>query len=103
MKAATPSARAASRHVASCYSGWATAVAVARVGAPVVVNGRSEACVRGAIERLRGSVADGVIGGPAADLGTADGCAAVIAHVAEVDVLVNNMGIFGPKAFEAIS
>jgi len=83
--------------------GFATALALAREGAHVVVNGRTEARVHAAIERIRGSVADAVIEGVAADLGTADGCAALIAHVADVDVLVNNMGIFEPKAFEAIS
>src|SRR5689334_21760382 len=83
--------------------GFATALALAREGAHVVVNGRTEARVHAAIERIRGSFADSVIDGVAADLGSADGCAALTAQVADVDVLVNNMGIFEPKAFEAIS
>jgi len=41
--------------------------------------------------------------GVAADLATADGCAAVVAAQPSVDILVNNMGIFEPKPFEAIT
>src|SRR5205085_311510 len=42
------------------------------------------------------------VSGVAADLGTAAGCAELVAAVAEVDVLVNNVGIFEPKPFEEI-
>jgi NAD(P)-dependent dehydrogenase (short-subunit alcohol dehydrogenase family) len=38
----------------------------------------------------------------AADLGSASGCARLIAEVPEVDVLVNNVGIFEPKPVEVI-
>ena len=34
-----------------------------------------------------------------ADLGTAEGCAALIAAVPRADILVNNVGIYGPKPF----
>jgi NAD(P)-dependent dehydrogenase (short-subunit alcohol dehydrogenase family) len=37
-------------------------------------------------------------GGP----GYAEGCAQLTAQLSEVDVLVNNLGIFEPKAFEQI-
>lgn len=83
--------------------GFATAQALAREGAHVVVNGRTDARVRAAMDRIRASVGSALVDGVAADLGTADGCAAVIAHTPQVDVLVNNMGIFEPKAFDAIS
>src|SRR6185369_4824110 len=42
------------------------------------------------------------IDGVAADLAGAEGCRRLIAAVPAVDVLVNNMGIFEPKPFEAI-
>lgn len=83
--------------------GFATAQALAREGAHVVVNGRTEARVRGAMDRIRETVDTAVVDGIAADLSNAEGCAAVIAHTAQVDVLVNNMGIFEPRAFESIS
>jgi len=38
----------------------------------------------------------------AADLSGAEGCAALIRAVPELDVLVNNVGIFEPKPFEEI-
>jgi NAD(P)-dependent dehydrogenase (short-subunit alcohol dehydrogenase family) len=41
--------------------------------------------------------------GVAADLGGAEGCARVTRQVAELDILVNNVGIFEPKPFEQIS
>ncbi len=40
--------------------------------------------------------------GIAADLGTAEGVAKVVRHLPEVDILVNNVGIFEPKPFEEI-
>ena len=38
----------------------------------------------------------------AADLSGADGCSALIQAVPDLDVLVNNVGIFEPKPFEEI-
>src|SRR5207253_7175038 len=40
--------------------------------------------------------------GIAEDLGSADGCRRLIGYLPEVDVLVNNLGIFEPKPFEQI-
>lgn len=83
--------------------GYAAAEALAREGASVIVNGRTPARVAHAVERLVGAVAGANVQGVAADVATAEGCAAVISAHPEVDVLVNNMGIFEPKAFEAIT
>lgn len=58
-------------------------------GATVWVNGRDPGRTAAAAERLGGRPAPG-------DVGTAEGCAAVVAAVPEVDVLVNNAGIFEP-------
>jgi NAD(P)-dependent dehydrogenase (short-subunit alcohol dehydrogenase family) len=44
----------------------------------------------------------GAAHGIAADLGTESGAAAVITRFPEVDILINNLGIFEPKAFEEI-
>jgi NAD(P)-dependent dehydrogenase (short-subunit alcohol dehydrogenase family) len=82
--------------------GLATALLLAREGAHVTVNGRSEARVAAAVERLRGEVGGAVVAGIAADLSGAAGCRDLIARLAEVDVLVNNLGIFEPKPFEQI-
>jgi NAD(P)-dependent dehydrogenase (short-subunit alcohol dehydrogenase family) len=58
-------------------------------GATVWVNGRDPGRTAAAAERLGARPAPGYVG-------TADGCAAVVAAVRDVDVLVNNAGIFVP-------
>jgi NAD(P)-dependent dehydrogenase (short-subunit alcohol dehydrogenase family) len=82
--------------------GWATARALAAEGAHVVVNGRTPQRVEAAVSRLRGELPSAQVQGIAADLGTAEGCAQLTAQLPEVDVLVNNLGIFEPKTFEQI-
>lgn len=82
--------------------GYAIAQALLRQGARVVVNGRSDERVRAAAERLRGVAADADVQGIAADLADDGGANRLIAAVPEVDVLVNNVGIFEPKPFDEI-
>ena len=82
--------------------GLATARALANEGAHVTVNGRTKARVGDAVERLRGELPSGTVDGIAADLGSGDGCRALIGSLPDVDVLVNNLGIFEPKPFEEI-
>jgi NAD(P)-dependent dehydrogenase (short-subunit alcohol dehydrogenase family) len=82
--------------------GFATAEALAREGARVIINGRTSTRVDAAVTRLRKSVARADIRGIAADVATAAGCDSVIQAFPDVDVLVNNMGIFAPKPFEDI-
>jgi NAD(P)-dependent dehydrogenase (short-subunit alcohol dehydrogenase family) len=82
--------------------GYATAKALALEGAHVIVNGRTDARVRAAVDELGRTAPGTVIEGVAADLSDAIGCEAVISKVPELDVLVNNMGVFEPKPFEEI-
>jgi NAD(P)-dependent dehydrogenase (short-subunit alcohol dehydrogenase family) len=83
--------------------GYATARSLAREGAHVTLNGRTKARVDAAVAALRQDVSGATPGGIAADLGTRTGCEDVTAALPDVDVLVNNVGIFEPKAFAAIS
>jgi len=83
--------------------GYSTAEGLAREGATVIVNGRGEERVTAAVARIRERVPNADVHGFAADFGTAAGCAAVTARYPDLDVLVNNMGIFEPKPFEAIT
>jgi NAD(P)-dependent dehydrogenase (short-subunit alcohol dehydrogenase family) len=83
--------------------GFATARALASEGAHVTLNGRTEARVFAAVERLQRAIPDATVKGIAADLGTGDGCRALIGQLPDLDVLVNNMGIFEPKPFEQIT
>jgi NAD(P)-dependent dehydrogenase (short-subunit alcohol dehydrogenase family) len=82
--------------------GFATARALANEGAHVTLNGRTEARVGDAVDRIRRELSNATVDGIAADLSSGDGCRALIGHLPEVDVLVNNLGIFEPKPFEQI-
>lgn len=83
--------------------GLAAARALAREGARVILNGRTQARVDAAVAAIRADLPGAHIGGVAADLGTAAGCEDVIDQVPVVDILVNNVGIFEPKPFEEIT
>ncbi|ROS73763.1 NAD(P)-dependent dehydrogenase (short-subunit alcohol dehydrogenase family) [Curtobacterium sp. PhB130] len=74
--------------------GLAIAVDLARAGASVVVNGRGEDGVARAVEHVRGAVPGAVVEGVAADLATEAGATTMAERVRDVDVLVNNLGIF---------
>ena len=81
--------------------GLAIATALAQEGADVVINGRTEARVEEAVAKVR-AVAKGSVSGIAADAGTRGGAESLVARSGEIDVLVNNLGIFEPKAFGEI-
>jgi NAD(P)-dependent dehydrogenase (short-subunit alcohol dehydrogenase family) len=74
--------------------GLAIAEGLAGSGARVVVNGRTAARVDEAVAQLR-SAPDADVVGIAADVTTADGVAELVSELPDVDVLINNLGIFG--------
>lgn len=74
--------------------GFATAEALLKAGATVVVSGRSEERVAEAVGKLSGN---GDVRGIAADIATAEGAADLVTRLPDVDVLVNNMGIYGAQ------
>jgi NAD(P)-dependent dehydrogenase (short-subunit alcohol dehydrogenase family) len=76
--------------------GLAIATALAKEGAAVIVNGRTQERVDQAV------LGSGAAHGIAADLGTEAGARAVIGRFPAVDILVNNLGIFEPKPYEQI-
>jgi len=82
--------------------GLATGRALAIEGAMVTVNGRTEVRVADAVKRLLGEVPGAKVDGIAVDLSTRDGCQELIRRLSDVDVLVNNLGIFEPKPFDQI-
>lgn len=77
--------------------GYAIAAGLARAGATVVVNGRSDERVEQAVRSLSGDRDAAAVRGVAADVGSAEGCQALIAAEPDVDILVNNAGVFGPQ------
>lgn len=79
--------------------GRAIAEGLARAGAAVVINGRTQARVDAALREMRALLPLAELDGIAADVATADGCAALIAHAPDVDILVNNAGTAHPNNF----
>jgi NAD(P)-dependent dehydrogenase (short-subunit alcohol dehydrogenase family) len=77
--------------------GYAIAEALAKEGARVVVNGRTQAAVTEAASKI-GHGAMGFAG----DLSNAAQAAELARKFPDVDILVNNLGIFEPKPFEEI-
>jgi NAD(P)-dependent dehydrogenase (short-subunit alcohol dehydrogenase family) len=73
--------------------GLAIAEGLAGSGARVAVNGRSADRVAKAVAWLQ--EAGGDVVGVAADVSTEDGVAQLVAELPAVDILVNNLGIFG--------
>lgn len=82
--------------------GFAIAQSLATEGAHVCVNGRTQKRVDAAMATIRSHAATAKLDGIAADFSGSAGAEAVIARVPEVDVLVNNVGIFEPKPFTEI-
>jgi NAD(P)-dependent dehydrogenase (short-subunit alcohol dehydrogenase family) len=81
--------------------GLAIAKGLAAEGASVVVTGRAQASVDAALKRIRETVPDAKLVGIVADCATAAGAKAVFDKVADLDILVNNLGIYGRNpAFE---
>ncbi|MDA3630111.1 SDR family NAD(P)-dependent oxidoreductase [Saccharopolyspora sp. WRP15-2] len=75
--------------------GFSIARGLAGAGADVVVNGRSEATVTAAADKIRQEFPDVAVRAAAADVTTEDGADRVVELAGGVDVLVNNLGIFG--------
>ena len=82
--------------------GFAAALGLAREGAEIIVNGRCESRAEVAAQRIREQVPGAEVRTVATDLSSAEGCNALIQAVPDLDVLVNNVGIFEPKPFEEI-
>jgi NAD(P)-dependent dehydrogenase (short-subunit alcohol dehydrogenase family) len=79
--------------------GLASAIGLAQMGAEIIVNGRENAAVTEAMAKVREAAPSAKVHAAAFDLGNAEGCDALVAQFAHVDILVNNLGIYEPKGF----
>jgi len=79
--------------------GFAVASALSAEGVRVIVNGRSATRVDAAVDRLRTAWPDSSPRGIVADFGDPASVQRLLAGLGEVDVLVNNVGLFGLTAF----
>lgn len=76
---------------------------LAREGAHVIVNGRSAAAVDAAIDDIANSVPGARLTTLVADNGSAAGCARSIEQAGDVDILVNNLGVYEAVPFRDVS
>ncbi|WP_315765010.1 MULTISPECIES: SDR family oxidoreductase [unclassified Bradyrhizobium] len=79
--------------------GFAIAKGLAGSGAEVVLNGRSRDRVDAAVAKLKAAHSDAKVRGVAGDVATVAGCNEIVTALPEVDILINNAGIFEPKDF----
>ncbi|MFI2104465.1 SDR family NAD(P)-dependent oxidoreductase [Isoptericola sp. NPDC019693] len=83
--------------------GHAVAEVLLTEGASVVVNGRTEDGVTTAVGRLRDAVPGADVTGIAADFGDPAQVVRLLGELGEVDVLVNNVGVFDVQPFQDVS
>jgi len=83
--------------------GFAIATALAAEGAKVIINGRTDDRVAEAIDKIRAKHPKAQLEAFAGDLSQADEVTEVNVRFPEVDILVNNLGMYEPKPFEKIT
>ena len=81
--------------------GFAIASALAAEGARVIVNGRLQASVDEAAARITAATGAPVLGFPG-DLSSATVAEALVEKYPDIEILINNLGIFEPTPFEEI-
>jgi NAD(P)-dependent dehydrogenase (short-subunit alcohol dehydrogenase family) len=79
--------------------GYGIAKALCDLGAEVGINGRTAERVDAALAKLSGEASGGKAFAAVGDVSDAAGAQALLAAVPDVDILVNNTGIFEPKPF----
>ena len=83
--------------------GFAIAKTLAAEGARVIVNGRTEKRVQEAMASIRSTVPAAALEPLVADLSQASAVADAVKRFPEAEILVNNLGVYVPRAFEKIS
>lgn len=81
--------------------GYAIAEALAREGVQVILNGRSQAGVDEAVTKIKATTGKDTLSF-AGDLSSAKSAEALIRQHPNIEILINNLGIFEPKPFEDI-
>jgi NAD(P)-dependent dehydrogenase (short-subunit alcohol dehydrogenase family) len=83
--------------------GFAIAAALAGEGAKVIINGRTDDRVAEAIQKIQKLHPNAKLEAFAGDLSTVDDVTEVYERFPDVEVLVNNLGTYEPKAFDKIT
>jgi len=83
--------------------GLAIATALAGEGAEVIINGRTDDRVAEAIEKIRAKHARAKLRAFAGDLSQVEAVTEVVSRFREIDILVNNLGVYEPKTFDKLT
>lgn len=83
--------------------GFAIAKQLVKEGASVILNGRSRQKIDLAIKSLQQEYPDRQISGIAADFSNSEEVGSLINSLPPIDILINNVGIFELKSFDAIT
>lgn len=82
--------------------GFAIADRLLREGAAVVINGRTKERIEQSVSLLQQKHPQSDVSGVAADFSRSEDVASLINQISQVDILINNVGIFEPKPFTEI-
>lgn len=80
--------------------GYAIARGLAKEGVQVYINGRSQAKLDEAVQAIADEVPGATVKGIVADFSKVEEVNSLIAALPEVDILVNNVGVYGDQPFE---
>ncbi|MCF8713296.1 SDR family oxidoreductase [Joostella atrarenae] len=83
--------------------GFAIAKTLAKEGAEVVINGRTQSSIDDAIKSISKEIDNANVTGYVCDFSSPEEIKSLISALGEVDILINNVGVFEPKPFEEIS
>ncbi|MDW9378905.1 SDR family oxidoreductase [Chryseobacterium sp. JV558] len=83
--------------------GFSIAKQLLQEGASVIINGRSKEKMEWAVGKLQQEVPDGEVSGIVADFGEKEDLIKLSEELTDIDILINNLGIFGINDFYEIA
>ncbi|MBV9962796.1 MAG: SDR family oxidoreductase, partial [Parafilimonas sp.] len=83
--------------------GLATAISLAREGAAVYINGRTQQRIDEAVTQIKQAVLGATVQGIVADFSKAEEVNNLIQQLPDVDILINNVAMFSPTEFVDIT
>jgi len=79
--------------------GFAAARSLLREGAAVIINGRTAESVDAALYQLHQEFQKDMVSGIVGDFSNKNDVASIIDQINEIDILINNVGIYKPNSF----
>jgi len=79
--------------------GFATAQSLAKEGAAVILNGRTETKLKEAIQKLQEQFPEAAVSGMAGDFAKLNEVELLLDRLPEIDILINNVGIYSSASF----